>query len=94
MCIGIVSATQYCQYACGRQPGKLIHSWCICILLYLIWKCMHVMMIVIEIFIVNVYVVLGSIVVSISACHAEDLGSIPGRGVPLFFFFWLENSTH
>ena len=23
----------------------------------------------------------GSIVVSISACHAEDLGSIPGRGV-------------
>ena len=22
MCIGIVSATQYCQYACGRQPGK------------------------------------------------------------------------
>ena len=25
--------------------------------------------------------VLGSIVVSISACHAEDPGSIPGRGV-------------
>ena len=24
----------------------------------------------------------GSIVVSISACHAEDPGSIPGRGVP------------
>ena len=23
----------------------------------------------------------GSIVVSISACHAEDPGSIPGRGV-------------
>ena len=30
--------------------------------------------------------VLGSIVVSISACHAEDPGSIPGRGV-LFFPF-------
>ena len=29
--------------------------------------------------------VLGSIVVSISACHAEDPGSIPGRGV-LFLF--------
>ena len=28
-----------------------------------------------------------SIVVSISACHAEDLGSIPGRGV--FFGSWL-----
>ena len=33
--------------------------------------------------------ILGSIVVSISACHAEDPGSIPGRGVfqcvlPLF----------
>ena len=55
---------------------------------------MHVVMIVIEIFIVNVCVVLGSIVVSISACHAEDPGSIPGRGVPLFFFFWLETSTH
>ena len=27
----------------------------------------------------------GSIVVSISACHAEDPGSIPGRGV---FRFW------
>ena len=26
----------------------------------------------------------GSIVVSISACHAEDPGSIPGRGVLLF----------
>ena len=26
----------------------------------------------------------GSIVVSISACHAEDPGSIPGRGVSLF----------
>ena len=25
----------------------------------------------------------GSIVVSISACHAEDPGSIPGRGVLL-----------
>ena len=34
--------------------------------------------------------VLGSIVVSISACHAEDPGSIPGRGAsfshPLLFF--------
>ena len=30
--------------------------------------------------------VLGSIVVSISACHAEDPGSIPGRGV-LFLNF-------
>ncbi len=29
--------------------------------------------------------VLGSIVVSISACHAEDPGSIPGRGVSFFF---------
>ena len=28
---------------------------------------------------------LGSIVVSISACHADDPGSIPGRGV--FFTF-------
>ena len=28
-----------------------------------------------------IHVVLGSIVVSISACHAEDPGSIPGRGV-------------
>ena len=27
------------------------------------------------------YKILGSIVVSISACHAEDPGSIPGRGV-------------
>ena len=26
----------------------------------------------------------GSIVVSISACHAEDPGSIPGRGVYLW----------
>jgi hypothetical protein len=26
----------------------------------------------------------GSIVVSISACHAEDPGSIPGRGVLRF----------
>ena len=30
---------------------------------------------------------LGSIVVSISACHAEDPGSIPGRGVLFFFSF-------
>ena len=30
--------------------------------------------------------VLDSIVVSISACHAEDPGSIPGRGVRFFFF--------
>ena len=32
--------------------------------------------------------VLGSIVVSISACHAEDPGSIPGRGAapPLLAF--------
>ena len=29
--------------------------------------------------------VLGSIVVSISACHAEDPGSIPGRGECFFF---------
>ena len=36
-------------------------------------------------FIVTVHVVLGSIVVSISACHAEDPGSIPGRGVHFFF---------
>ena len=31
--------------------------------------------------------ILGSIVVSISACHVEDPGSIPGRGA--FFFFFL-----
>ena len=29
----------------------------------------------------NIDQIRGSIVVSISACHAEDLGSIPGRGV-------------
>ena len=28
----------------------------------------------------------GSIVVSISACHAEDPGSIPGRGVIKYLF--------
>ena len=28
------------------------------------------------------YQIRGSIVVSISACHAEDPGSIPGRGDP------------
>ena len=33
--------------------------------------------------------VLGSIVVSISACHAEDPGSIPGRGASFFTFFLL-----
>ena len=27
----------------------------------------------------------GSVVVSISACHAEDPGSIPGRGVAIAF---------
>ena len=32
------------------------------------------------------YQIRESIVVSISACHAEDPGSIPGRGVSLFFF--------
>ena len=32
-------------------------------------------------------VILGSIVVSISACHAEDPGSIPGRGVLFTIFF-------
>ena len=31
------------------------------------------------------YQVLGSIVVSIPACHAEDRGSIPRRGVLYFF---------
>ena len=38
--------------------------------------------------------ILGSIVVSISACHAEDPGSIPGRGV-LFHFqtFYLRDQT-
>ena len=35
----------------------------------------------------NMQAVLGSIVVSISACHAEDPGSIPGRGVS-FYQFW------
>ena len=34
-------------------------------------------------------VILDSIVVSISACHAEDPGSIPGRGVLLFFLLLL-----
>ena len=29
----------------------------------------------------------GSIVVSISACHAEDPGSIPGRGVFISLYF-------
>ena len=33
--------------------------------------------------------VLDSIVVSISACHAEDLGSIPGRGVIFFIIFFV-----
>ena len=33
----------------------------------------------------SVYPFLGSIVVSISACHAEDPGSIPGRGGMNFF---------
>ena len=28
-----------------------------------------------------------SIVVSISACHADDPGSIPGRGAPFVFYF-------
>ena len=46
-------------------------------------------MFVTGIFIAIVCVVLGSIVVSISACHAEDPGSIPGRGVQIFFFFFL-----
>ena len=32
--------------------------------------------------------VLGSIVVSISACHAEDPGSIPGRGGYFWFLFF------
>ena len=31
------------------------------------------------------YQIRDSIVVSISACHAEDPGSIPGRGVSFFF---------
>ena len=33
-----------------------------------------------------------SIVVSISACHADDPGSIPGRGV--FSFFQIDDSIH
>ena len=33
-----------------------------------------------------VYMFRGSIVVSISACHADDPGSIPGRGV--IFLCW------
>ena len=32
------------------------------------------------------YQIRESIVVSISACHAEDPDSVPGRGVSLFFF--------
>ena len=36
---------------------------------------------------VKVYILfLDSIVVSISACHVEDPGSIPGRGVPFCLF--------
>ena len=31
--------------------------------------------------------ILGSIVVSIPACHAGDRGSIPRRGEGIFFFF-------
>ena len=31
--------------------------------------------------------ILDSLVVRISACHVEGPGSIPGRGVKLFFFF-------
>ena len=85
VCVGIVSATQYCQYACGRQPGKWIHSWCI----HTLVPYMEVHMFVTGIFIAIVCVVLGSIVVSISACHAEDPGSIPGWGVQIFFFFLL-----
>ena len=38
----------------------------------------------------QLHAILGSIVVSISACHVEDPGSIPGRGA---FFFFLP-STH
>ena len=34
--------------------------------------------------------ILGSIVVSISACHAEDPGSIPGRGGHSFFSFFAQ----
>ena len=37
------------------------------------------------------YLVLGSIVVSIPACHAGDRGSIPRRG-EIFFFFHFEIS--
>ena len=33
------------------------------------------------------HLVLGSIVVSIPACHAGDRGSIPRRGEIFFFFF-------
>ena len=39
--------------------------------------------------VVNYQSILGSIVVSISACHAEDPGSIPGRGGHLFFSVFL-----
>ena len=37
-----------------------------------------------------------SIVVSISACHAEDPGSIPGRGVfcELFDLVWIVRQTY
>ena len=35
--------------------------------------------------------ILGSIVVSISACHAEDPGSIPGRGGHFFFLLFFCN---
>ena len=37
------------------------------------------------------HLVLGSIVVSIPACHAGDRGSIPRRG-EMFFFFHFEIS--
>ena len=38
--------------------------------------------------------ILGSIVVSISACHAEDRGSIPRQGVYGFFSLFLKSSDY
>ena len=42
--------------------------------------------------VVLVSAILDSIVVSISACHAEDPGSIPGRGGGYFFFLFFAQS--
>ena len=57
-------------------------------LMYALW-CVHPHTIEIESCGCLLQSVLGSIVVSISACHAEDPGSIPGRGGHFLFSFFL-----